>query len=42
SIGASSSSSGVAWFAHIGGFAAGVALVLFFSKRRKEDRLKYF
>lgn len=33
---------GVAWWAHIGGFASGMLLVLFFKRRRKEDFLKYF
>ena len=30
---------GVAWFAHIGGFVAGIVLVLFFEKRRRVLRL---
>lgn len=30
---------GVAWFAHIGGFLAGIILILFFEKRRKVLRL---
>jgi len=30
---------GVAWFAHIGGFVAGILLILFFEKRRKVLKL---
>jgi membrane associated rhomboid family serine protease len=30
---------GVAWFAHLGGFAAGVALIVPFRRRRPRDRL---
>ncbi|MBN2104740.1 rhomboid family intramembrane serine protease [bacterium] len=32
--------SGVAWFAHIGGFIAGMVLILFFEKRRRVLRLR--
>ncbi|MBN1780161.1 rhomboid family intramembrane serine protease [bacterium] len=31
--------SGIAWFAHIGGFVAGVIFILFFEKRRKVLKL---
>ncbi|MFC1568810.1 rhomboid family intramembrane serine protease [bacterium] len=31
---------GVAWFAHIGGFVAGVVLILFFEKRKKVFRFE--
>ncbi|MDZ7724386.1 MAG: rhomboid family intramembrane serine protease [candidate division KSB1 bacterium] len=33
-MGASASSAGVAWYAHIGGFVAGILLIGFFQKRR--------
>lgn len=36
------SGGGVAWWAHIGGFASGMILILFFRKKQKEDFLKYF
>lgn len=36
------SGGGVAWWAHIGGFASGMVLVLFFRRRHKEDYLRYF
>lgn len=33
------STGGVAWFAHIGGFTAGLTLIVFFRRRRPRDRL---
>lgn len=38
----SSNTGGVAVWAHIGGFVAGLALILFFRKKRDEDQLRYF
>jgi len=38
SIMASQDDGGVAWFAHIGGFVAGIVLVNIFKKRKKEKR----
>ena len=35
-------SGGVAWFAHVGGFLAGILLFRFFPKRRKRARVTYF
>jgi len=34
-------SSGVAWFAHVGGFVAGMVLFRFFPKRKRRVRITY-
>lgn len=39
-IGAGLPGGGIAWFAHIGGFAGGVALVKLFAKKRRYPRLE--
>ena len=42
SLSSASGAGGVAWFAHIGGFTVGLGLIIFFSLKKKLNKLRLF
>jgi membrane associated rhomboid family serine protease len=41
-MGGTATGGGVAWFAHIGGFVAGLALIKLFASKKEEETIEYF